>query len=118
VYQSIDYDHLLSMTIFATQMRVEQLLVDAVRFNDMQINIDHRTNCVKFGSSLAEASREDTAEGSQLQAMPSEGVRLQLVNIMNLVDETIEMIAPPHIQVQKALIFSSCLLVPTKGVTV
>lgn len=99
VYQSIDYNHLLEMTIFAAQTRMEQLLVDAVRYNDMQINIDHRSNCIKFGSSLAEASREDLPEGPHLQAMPSEAVRLQLVNVVNCVEETIEMINPPHIQV-------------------
>jgi len=93
------------MTVFADQTRVEQLLVDAVRFNDMQINIDHRVNCVKFGTSLAEASREDVPEGLQLQSMPSEAVRLQLVNIMNIVDEAVEMIAPPHIQVNAGFFF-------------
>lgn len=89
------------MTVFADQTRVEQLLVDAVRYSDMQINIDHRTNCIKFGSSLAEASREDTPEGPQLQSMPSEAVRLQLVNVVDHIDETIDMIAPVHVQVKR-----------------
>jgi len=104
VYQSIDYNHLLEMTIFTTQAHLEQLLVDAVRYNDMQITIDHRSNCIKFGSSLAEAAREDLPEGPHLQAMPSEAVRLQLVNVFNCLEDTIDMIAPPPIQVEEEIL--------------
>lgn len=85
--------------MFGDKSRLEQLLVDAVRFNDMQIMIDHTSNCVRFGDSLAEASREDLPEGPQLQEMPSETVRLQLVNIFNFLEETVEMIDPAEIQV-------------------
>ncbi|ODM99048.1 Eukaryotic translation initiation factor 3 subunit A [Orchesella cincta] len=63
VYQTIDYDHLMNMTVFSNQIQLEQILVDAVRYTDMQITVDHRSNCIKFGASLAEASREDLPEG-------------------------------------------------------
>jgi len=99
VYQSIDYDRLLEMTVFADKFHLEQLLVDAVRYNDMQINIDHRSNSISFGASLAEASREDLPEGPHLQDMPSEGVRLQLVNVANCLQQALDMINPPHIKV-------------------
>ncbi|CAL8085723.1 unnamed protein product [Orchesella dallaii] len=94
VYQTIDYDHLMNMTFFSNQAQLEQLLVDAVRYNDMQITVDHRSNCVKFGLSLAEASREDIPEGPNLQVMPSEAVCLQLVNVMDYLQETVDMISP------------------------
>ncbi|ODM87118.1 Eukaryotic translation initiation factor 3 subunit A, partial [Orchesella cincta] len=98
VYQTIDYDdHLMNMTVFSNQIQLEQILVDAVRYTDMQITVDHRSNCIKFGASLAEASREDLPEGPHLQIMPSETIRLQLVNIMDCLQDTVEMISPVQV---------------------
>ncbi|ODM86855.1 Eukaryotic translation initiation factor 3 subunit A, partial [Orchesella cincta] len=77
VYQTIDYDHLMNMTVFSNQIQLEQILVDAVRYTDMQITVDHRSNCIK----------------PHLQIMPSETVRLQLVNIMDCLQDTVEMIS-------------------------
>jgi len=89
----------MQMTIFSNQTQLEQILVDAVRYNDMQITIDHRSSCIKFGSSLAEASREDLPEGPHLQIMPSETVRLQLVNVMDCLQDTVDMISPVQLSV-------------------
>ncbi|ODM87097.1 Eukaryotic translation initiation factor 3 subunit A, partial [Orchesella cincta] len=104
VYQTIDYDHLMNMTVFSNQIQLEQILVDAVRYTDMQITVDHRSNCIKFGASLAEASREDLPEGPHLQIMPSETVRLQLVNIMDCLQDTVEMISPVQVSYHRSLI--------------
>ncbi|ODN03159.1 Eukaryotic translation initiation factor 3 subunit A, partial [Orchesella cincta] len=104
VYQTIDYAHLMSMTVFSNQTQLEQILVDAVRYNDMQITVDHRSNCVKFGSSLAEASREDLPEGPHLQIMPSETVRLQLVNVMDCLQDTVDMISPVQVSSEEDII--------------
>ena len=70
-----------------------------VRYSDMQITIDHRENCVRFGASVTESAREEMHEGPQLQEMPSEFVRMQLVNVFNNLEYAIDCINPDHVSV-------------------
>lgn len=72
---------MLELAPFTTEFHLERLLVDCVRYNDMQIRIDHGKKCVHFGVDLSEAQREDHPDGPVLQAMPSEQIRCQLVNM-------------------------------------
>jgi len=106
VYQSIDYQHFLGLTVFAEQLRLEQLIVDMVRYSDMQITIDHRENCIRFGSGLTESSYDENLEEIQLQEMPSESVRLQLVNVFNCLEEAINLINPDRVSVCRFIEFS------------
>jgi len=55
---------MLELAKFADAFRLERLLVDCVRHNDMQIRVDHRAKCIKFGIDLSEAQREDKQEGN------------------------------------------------------
>lgn len=94
VYQTIQFDRLLELAKFATNFHLERLLVDCVRYNDMQIRIDHGKQCVHFGVDLSEAQREDHPDGPVLQAMPSEQIRCQLVNMATVLHRAINVINP------------------------
>lgn len=94
VYQSIEFVRLIEIAKFTTPFHLERLLVDCVRHNDMQIHIDHGKRCVHFGVNLSESQREDNLEGPTLQAMPSEQVRNQLVNMSTVLSQAINIINP------------------------
>lgn len=94
VYQTIHFSRLLELAKFTDAFHLERLLVDCVRYNDMQIRIDHGKKSVCFGVDLSEAQREDHPDGPVLQAMPSEQIRCQLVNISNVLHRAINVINP------------------------
>ena len=94
VYQTIKLARLLELAKFTTGFHLERLLVDCVRYNDMQIRIDHKKSCIHFGVDLSEAQREDHPDGPLLQAMPSEQIRCQLVNMATVLHHSINIINP------------------------
>ncbi|EZA58507.1 Eukaryotic translation initiation factor 3 subunit A [Ooceraea biroi] len=94
VYQTIQFSKLLELAKFTTDFHLERLLVDCVRYNDMQIRIDHGKSCIHFGVDLSEAQREDHPDGPILQAMPSEQIRCQLVNMATVLHRAINVINP------------------------
>lgn len=94
VYQTIEFVRLLELAKFATTFKLERILVDCVRHNDMQITIDHKDKMVMFGTDLSESQREDHHDGPVLQSMPSEQVRQQLVNMSIVLHRAIAVINP------------------------
>ena len=94
MYQSIEYSRLLSLSKFCDQFRLERLLVDSVRHNDMQIRIDHGKQCIYFGIDLSESQREERPDGPTLQCMPSEQIRNQLINMHKVLSDSINIIDP------------------------
>lgn len=94
VYQSMEFARLLELAHFADIFYLERILIDCVRHNDMQIRIDHRKNCVHFGTDLAESQREHRMDGPLLQSMPSEQIRSQLVNMSVVLHRAIAAINP------------------------
>ncbi|KAL7287480.1 hypothetical protein TKK_0018580 [Trichogramma kaykai] len=81
VYQTIQSTRLIELAKFTDVFHLERLLVDCVRYNDVQIRIDHGKKSIHFGVDLSEAQSEDHPDGPVLQAMPSEQIRCQLVNM-------------------------------------
>lgn len=94
VYQTIEFSRLIDLAKFTTPFRMERLLVDCVRHNDMQIRIDHGKECIHFGMDLSESQREDKPEGPTLQSMPSEQIRNQLINMTSVLQQAINVINP------------------------
>lgn len=94
VYQTIEFARFLELARFATTFKLERILVDCVRHNDMQITIDHKQKMVMFGTDLSESQREDHHDGPVLQSMPSEQVRQQLVNMSVVLHRAIASINP------------------------
>jgi translation initiation factor 3 subunit A len=67
LYSTIRLERLVQLAPFASPFDLERIVVNAVRHTDMQIRIDHRNNCLHFGTELFEAQREDLPEGPTLQ---------------------------------------------------
>merc|ERR1712013_460030 len=63
---------------------------------------DHRTSSVHFGTDLAESQKAEVAEGPHVQAMPSEQVRTQLINMFNVLNKSLDTINPDRLQIETA----------------
>lgn len=94
LYQSITFKRLLELSIFVSAFHLERILVDLVRHNDLQIRVDHRSECVHFGADLSESQREDLPEGPMLQSLPSETIRCQLVQMGSALQSCLALIVP------------------------
>lgn len=101
VYQTIQYDRLSELCPFADSIYLETMVVEAARRNDLQVRIDHRRNCLHFGTELCASQSEEFIEGPHLQSMPSEQVRLQLVNTYSTLLRTRVMIEPDVVDQQR-----------------
>ncbi len=100
VYQSICFNRLLELASFTDAFTLERIIVDCVRQNDMQIRVDHRTRTVHFGSDLAGAQSYNNMEGPHLQDMPSEQIRQQLMQMMEVLDKGLKTIHPDKIKIE------------------
>ena len=66
----------------------------------MQIRVDHRTRTVHFGSDLTEAQSYNNMEGPHLQDMPSEQIRQQLMQMLEVLDKSLKTIHPDKIKIE------------------
>lgn len=98
VYQTIEYKRLCQLCPFADSIYLETMVVEAARRNDLQVRIDHRRNCLHFGTELCVSQSEEIVEGPHLQSMPSEQVRLQLVNTYSTLLKARTMIEPESLE--------------------
>jgi len=102
VYETIHYDRLSELCPFADSIFLETMVVEAARRNDLQVRIDHRKRCLHFGTELCYVSQtEEIVEGPYLQSMPSEQVRLQLVNTWSTLLRVRTMIEPDVLENQR-----------------
>ncbi len=106
VYRSIEFSRLLELAPFADGFSLERVIVNAVRQNDMQIRVDHRTRTVHFGTDLAEAQSYDVAEGPHLQDMPSEQIRTQLMQMLEVLDRSLKTIHPDKLKIENSTLRS------------
>jgi translation initiation factor 3 subunit A len=100
VYQSICFNRLLDLATFTDAFTLERIIVDCVRHNDMQIRVDHRTRTVHFGSDLSGAQSYNNMEGPHLQDMPSEQIRQQLMQMLEVLDKSLTTIHPDKIKIE------------------
>ncbi|CAL4113931.1 unnamed protein product, partial [Meganyctiphanes norvegica] len=96
VYSSMTFNRLLELSVFVQKFHLERILCDLVRHNDMQIRIDHRSECIYFGTDLSESQREDLPEGPTLQALPSENIRMQLVRMSSSLHQCLAILHPDN----------------------
>ncbi|XP_015928347.1 eukaryotic translation initiation factor 3 subunit A [Parasteatoda tepidariorum] len=94
VYQTIKFSRLLELAPFVKPFDLEYLVVEIARRNDLQVRIDHRKECFHFGSELNVSQREEIIEGPQLQSMPSEQMRNQLVYIHSVLNKAVNYLLP------------------------
>lgn len=90
------------MASFATPFYLENIVVEAARRNNLQVRLDHRKQCLHFGSELSVSQREESVEGPHLQGMPSEQIRNQLVQLHSVLHKAVDLIQPEKV----------CIMVP------
>lgn len=98
VYQTIEYNRLSELCPFADSIYLETMVVEAARRNDLQVRIDHRKRSLHFGTELCVSQTEEVTEGPHLQSMPSEQMRLQLVNTYSTLLKARSMIEPESLE--------------------
>lgn len=81
VYETLSFDHLLKMIPFSNIHHLERIIVSCVKEGDMQVNINHQSKSISFGSALVVALKEEVADGPYIQSMPSEILRSQLSSL-------------------------------------
>ncbi|RWS27047.1 Eukaryotic translation initiation factor 3 subunit A-like protein [Leptotrombidium deliense] len=101
VYQTIEYDRLLQLCPFVDAIYLENMVVNAARRNDLQVRINHSKRCLFFGTELKMSQGEEIVEGPHLQSMPSEQIRLQLVNVYSVLQKARALIEPVKIKSQR-----------------
>lgn len=109
VYQTIEYDRLSELCPFADSNHLEAVIVEAARRNDLQVRIDHRGRSLHFGTEICVSQSEEIIEGPHLQTMPSEQVRLQLVNTYSTLLRVRSMIEPAAIDQRRREVRQSML---------
>lgn len=109
VYQTIEYNRLSELCPFADTIYLETMVVEAARRNDLQVRIDHRRNSLHFGTELCVSQTEEVIEGPHLQSMPSEQVRLQLVNTYSTLHRARAMIEPEALETRRELARSNLM---------
>ena len=92
VNQTIEFSRLIQLAKFTAQSHMQRLLVECVRYNDMQIQIDHGRRYIHSGMDLSESQREDNPEEPTLQSMPNEQTRNQLVDMATVLHRAVKVI--------------------------
>lgn len=92
VYQTIQFSRLKELAPFADMFHLERIIVDSGRYGDLQVSIDHRTRTLYFGTGPYASQREEAPEGPQLQSMPSERIRQQLIQMSCTLHKSVSMI--------------------------
>jgi translation initiation factor 3 subunit A len=82
VYSSMQMSRLLELCPYVDPVSLESIVVNSARRNDIQIRIDHRKQCLTFGSLMSHT--DEVIEGPFLQSMPSSQMRQQLVNVFSV----------------------------------
>ncbi|KAI8789964.1 eukaryotic translation initiation factor 3 subunit A isoform X2 [Biomphalaria glabrata] len=94
VYQQIKLSRFASLVPFASEHRLESVIVDAAKTLELQVRIDHRSRALSFGTDLGVSQKEDLPEGPYIQSMPSEQIRNQVINIAQALNQAVDIIGP------------------------
>uniref|UniRef100_A0A1X7VGV1 Eukaryotic translation initiation factor 3 subunit A n=1 Tax=Amphimedon queenslandica TaxID=400682 RepID=A0A1X7VGV1_AMPQE len=72
VYHSIPLSRLAELSLIATPMELERIVVETARTNDIEVKIDHQSNSLWFGKDISLVHHDKIPEGPVIQSMPSE----------------------------------------------
>ena len=92
VYTTIEISRFIELAPLVGPFHLEKLIVDAAKNNDVQVHINHQTKSLQFGNEVFIAQREDIPEGPNIQSMPSEQIRNQLITMSNSLLKSVEII--------------------------
>lgn len=87
VYQTIELKRFISLAPSMDPHRLEKIIVNAARNNDVQVHIEHKLQALTFGTDLnfstnrATTTLEADVKTNIIQKMPNEQIRNQLISI-------------------------------------
>jgi len=86
VYQTIELKRFISLAPPMDQHRLEKIIVNAARNNDVQVHIEHKLQALTFGTDLNVSTGRSIGSDAGLKAniiqkMPNEQIRNQLISI-------------------------------------
>ena len=114
VYSSMQMSRLLELCPYVDPVTLESIVVNSARRNDIQIRIDHRKQCLNFGS-LVMAQSDEVIEGPFLQSMPSSQMRQQLVNVFSVLQKARTIIDKEKIKSQREALKKTIISVYEKN---
>ncbi|CAF3677801.1 unnamed protein product [Rotaria socialis] len=97
VYQTIELKRFISLAPPMDRHRLEKIIVNAARNNDVQVHIEHKLQALTFGTdlnmSIGKSSGVDSgSKANIIQKMPNEQIRHQLTAISRALYSCIEII--------------------------
>ena len=92
VYTTIEISRFVELAPSINRFHLEKLIVDAAKNNDVQVHINHQKKSLQFGNEVFIAQREDIPEGPNIQSMPSEQIRNQLITMSQSLLKSVEII--------------------------
>lgn len=102
VYTTIEISRFIELAPSMDRYHLEKLVVDAAKNNDLQVRINQQTKSLQFGNDLYVAQREDIVEGPNIQSMPSEQIRTQLIQMSNALHKAVLIINQDEINAKRA----------------
>lgn len=108
VYQTLEYKRLIELCPFVNSIYLEQIVVSAARRNDLNVRVDHRKQCLFFGSDFKIAG-EEVVEGPHIQNSPSDQMRRQLVNMYSILNKAMLLIEPNRLKEKRNALKSKAM---------
>jgi translation initiation factor 3 subunit A len=97
VYQTIELKRFIDLAPPMDKHRLEKIIVNAAKNNDVQVRVEHKSKALTFGTDLNVSNGRSTGNdaGSKtniIQKMPNEQIRNQLISISRALYSSMEII--------------------------
>jgi translation initiation factor 3 subunit A len=97
VYQTIELKRFIDLAPPMDKHRLEKIIVNAAKNNDVQVRIEHKSKALTFGTDISLSSgqtilNETGSKTSVIQKMPNEQIRNQLIAISRALYSSMEII--------------------------
>jgi translation initiation factor 3 subunit A len=94
VYQTIELKRFINLAPPIDQHRLEKIIVNAAKNNDVQVHIEHKLQALKFGTDLSVSTGQVNVDSKSniIQKMPNEQIRNQLISISRALYSCMEII--------------------------
>jgi len=92
VYQTIELSRFISLAPQIDRHRLEKIIVNAAKNNDVQVHIEHKLQALKFGTDLNVSSAQLDGKTNVIQKMPNEQIRNQLISISRALYSCMEIV--------------------------
>jgi len=97
VYQTIELKRFIDLAPPMDKHRLEKIIVNAAKNNDVQVRIEHKSKALTFGTDLKlsygqSVGNDPASKTSIIQKMPNEQIRDQLLSISRALYSSMEII--------------------------